>query len=496
VSDDRSRTNESPPPHFVVIVPGYMGSLLRDKTNGEIVWVDFTSIPKNPLKWQGWIDSLFERMAYPNENLEPAGIVEDVIFAPPWIKQEQYSRLAKALEKMGYRGDPSLPEEERNLYTFSYDWRQDNRISARELGEAVERWSQLHNGAEAWLIGHSNGGIISRWYIEKEGGKDCVGRLFLMGSPWDGAPKSMKILHSGLDTLFRRGFNLFNIPQRTRDVLRTFPSSYQLIPVQNPFLRDLDNEIVDVFSGEGWLDDPLQRQYLEDGRKFNQDLGTEASVETLCFFGRKLPTLTNGAVSFEAAGGWRAVQWSNMASGDGTVPERSAVHPNAHVKLPFVAGHGDIYINEAVLEILEWEMVGKYRGQARAAIFTDRVQVVFEPQKDDYSPQEQIKMWAQISEADSLTPITDADVKARLIFREALPGAEDDSQRPPAQSQVGPEVRLGHQSGSPGRYEGVLEAPPNEGYYDIEASVKVLNERTLRLREMIEVETIPDGVIV
>jgi pimeloyl-ACP methyl ester carboxylesterase len=489
MSDERSAGTIGPPPHFIVIVPGYMGSLLRDKTTGEIVWVDFSSIPKNPLRWQAWIDSLFDRMAYPNENLEPAGIVEDVIFAPPWIKMEQYSRLVNALQMMGYRGDPALPEAERNLYTFSYDWRQDNRISARQLGEAVRRWSELHGGAEAWLIGHSNGGIVSRWYIEKEGGKGIVGRLFLMGSPWDGAPKAMRILYSGLDTLFRRGFNLFNIAGRTRDVLRTFPSAYQLLPVRNPFLRDLNNEVVDVFSDQGWLEDPLHRQYLEDGRTFTEELGTQASVETLCFFGRKLPTLSSGALDFAAAGSWRSIDWSDLSAGDGTVPERSAVHPNATASMPFVAGHGDIYVNPAVLEFLEWELVGKYRDFTRAAVFTDRVRVVFEPEKDDYSPQEQIRVWAEVHEADGITPITDAEITACLLFRDLLPGSDETGPIPSTGEPVVERVPLVLQDPATGRYEAVLTAPLLDGYYDIEAQVRILNEPDLRLTELVTVET-------
>ena len=47
------------PPHFLVIVPGYMGSKLKDKTSGQVVWIDLSTIPTNPLKWKGWVDGLF-----------------------------------------------------------------------------------------------------------------------------------------------------------------------------------------------------------------------------------------------------------------------------------------------------------------------------------------------------------------------------------------------------------------------------------------------------
>jgi hypothetical protein len=43
------------------------------------------------------------------------------------------------------------------------------------------------------------------------------------------------------------------------------------------------------------------------------------------------------------------------------VPERSASHPNASNRLPFIATYGDIYIAPPVLEFLRW-LQDKYRG--------------------------------------------------------------------------------------------------------------------------------------
>lgn len=477
-----------PPPHFVVIVPGYMGSKLRNKTTGEIVWVDFQSIPLSPLRWDDWLDNLFAQMAYPNEELEPAGIMEEVLFVPPWAKQEHYGRLIEALEAIGYIGDTSRPESERNLYTFSYDWRQDNRISGRQLGEAVSRWSALHPGAKAWLIGHSNGGIVSRWYIEKEGGKDKVGRLILMGSPWDGAPKGAKIMFEGLETLFRGSFNLFNIQARTRELIRSFPSAYQLIPVQNPFLRDLNNEVVDPFKGESWLDDPHHHELLLDGTKFTQELGTTLSVETICIFGRKLPTLTNGVVTRDPMGRWTEIDWQSLDSGDGTVPERSATHPNAATRLPFVATHGDIYIAPPVLEFLRWELLDKFHGGFRAASMGEMFSVLFEPEQDSYAPGETIRLRAQVlgeAETDGKRPaIKDAAILTALVWKSALPG-NDPSQTQPAMART----RL-EPAGLPGNYRGEMVAPGAQGYYDLVTVIEAPGMAPITLTEMILVEEV------
>ena len=476
------------PSHFIVVVPGYMGSKLRDKTTGEIVWIDFSTIPANPLRWDDWLNNLFSKMAYPNDDLEPAGIVDEVVFVPPWAKQEQYGRLVRWLEDIGYCADEhQFSEAERNVYTFSYDWRQDNRISGRKLGEAIQRWSSFHPGAKAWLIAHSNGGIISRWYIEKEGGRETVGLLLLMGSPWDGAPKSVKILFEGLDTLFRKGFNLFDIQRRTRDLTRTFPSAYQLIPVLNPFLRNLNNELVDPFDGHGWLSQPLHLQYLEDGKRFNLELGNSLSVETLCFFGRKLPTTTNGLVRFAAGDTWDSIEWFANEAGDGTVPERSAVNPNASGKYPFLVNHGDIYITPPVLEFLQWELVDKYAllpgAEDRAAALTPRLRVMFEASGDSFSPGEEISLWASVRRMEDDAPLSGAQVQVRTLWRQALPG----SQAAPPVAPL-PSTHLWESEGMPGEYASSLNAPQVEGYYRLVATVQAVGEPAVELEELVAIE--------
>jgi pimeloyl-ACP methyl ester carboxylesterase len=480
-------TANSIPPHFIVLVPGYMGSQLRDRQTGEMVWIDFPSLLKNPLGMGTSIDRLLEHMAYPNDALEPAGIVNDVLFVPPWAKQEQYGRLTQKLGEWGYQIDPPNPQPDQlAAYTFAYDWRQDNRISARQLARAVGNWRDRHNGAKAILIAHSNGGIVARWYIQKEGGSQDVSRLFLMASPWDGAPKAIHVMMSGVDVLGLRLFNLFHLGERLKDVVRTFPSFYQLIPHTDPFLRDQHNNNLDLYAHPTWLPEPAQRAMLADARQFNQDLGMDLAVDTLCFFGRQKPTVTTGVVSLSDAGAWGDIQWLTTQAGDGTVPERSAVHPKASEKLPFSATHGDIYVVDPVLEFLQWELLGKYKGQTRASLTTDRFQVVFEPAQDIYSPGEEMLAWAQVSSLEGDQPVSDADVKASLIFHSPLPGSSPAS--PPA---AAPEVRLKPVKDTPGRYEARWKAPAEPGYYRLQGRVRIPGERQMVLEELISVEAEP-----
>jgi pimeloyl-ACP methyl ester carboxylesterase len=467
------------PPHFLVVVPGMMGSKLRDRRTGKLVWLDFDDFPINPFEWDDWIENLFGQMTYPNENLEPAGIMDRVMFMSPWAKQEQYSRLLEALETMGYCFDPSIPEEERNAYTFAYDWRQDIRISGRLLGDAIERWHVLHNGAPAWVIGHSMGGIAARWYIEKEGGRDFVTRLFLMASPWNGAPKALSSIFMGIDMFMRSRFNPLKVRDLTRRTIRSFPSAYQILPHEGFYLRDGQGQEFDPYTKPDWLDNDAERALLADARRFNEELGTTLSVETLCFFGRKRPTVSQGIAVLDQTGLWDAITWEKGPLGDGTVVEASAVHSNANQKLPFVATHGNIYVHPAVLEVLQWELRDRYLASPDTARPVSRNTLSVRAEAEQILPGAAIRLTANIEGevspearalldaalgADAASPevlenVDDGRIHVQLAWQSGLPG------NPPLPAV--PDVVFGVlvPGADPGEYAGEIRAPHAEGYY-------------------------------
>lgn len=479
------------PKHFIVMVPGYMGSVLRSRKTGEAVWLNALDLLlRRRFNLSQALDAFFDQMRYPNDDLEPVGIVDQIVFAPPLFKQEQYGRLLDWLRRQGYAIDPTAGSRSAGLaaYTFPYDWRQDNRISARQLGYAIQGWQERHPGAQAWIIAHSNGGIVSRWYIEKEGGAEHVGRLFLMGSPWDGAPKSVQVMMQGLDHFLVRLFDLvYDIPEKTRDLIRSYPSFYQLIPSHFSFLRDEADQDVSPFTDLRWLDTERQRQMLLDGRRFNQELGNTLSVDTLCFFGVKQPTAVSGIVHIEPGGQWSQIDWDRSEAGDATLPMRSAVNPNAHEKLPYAVGHGDIYVNPAVLEKLEWEVAGKYKAGVLAKALTPEMAVEFLPDKDVYSPGERIFVWAEVTKPGGKLPVGKAAVQVRLEWAEALPGAESVAMA--AAPGDLPEIAL--QKVRATRFEGELLAPQAPGYYRLLASVTAPDVKPVELEELILVENEP-----
>jgi len=472
------------PSHFIVIVPGFMGSKLRNRESGKTIWGDFSSVPFNPLEWENWLNQFFSQLVYPNQDLEAFDILDEVLFIPPWAKQEQYNRLFGLLEGMGYKADKaSIPERERNVYAFAYDWRQDNRVSAGQLAEAVEQWCTFHPGAKVWMMCHSNGGVVARWYIDKLGGKERVERLFLFGAPWDGCPKAMQALLTGFQSLFIRGFDWFDIPERTKNLVRSFPALYQLIPFNSPFLLDEYNHKVDPYSETEWLDDDAFRskELLKDALLFNQALSNSSPVETLCFFGRKKPTISVGFMHREREKFWENIDWKAEEPGDGTIPVHSAIYQNAQATYPFSVGHGDIYVNPAVLDVLEWELWGRYHAVKGRTLFPSNIDVILGTDKDTYSPGEEICVRVSI-EQDSKYPVI-GQVQAQLIWRQPLPISR--------QRKYGQNLKAVHLAESKierGIFEGRFIAPDLQGYYDLRVVTYIKGQVPILTSEMISVE--------
>ena len=247
-----------------MVVPGFAGSnLLR---GSEQVWPS--------LKLLGHPELL--RVERP---LEARGIVEQLVVVPGLLRLHQYSALTDYLrQSLGY-------EVGRDLLEFAYDFRQDNRRSATELGAAIEQWNL---SAPITIIAHSMGCLIARYYIERLGGKRRVERVVLLGGPHAGNPYAFARLLSGPKLL---PLGMKNVQWRER--LATFPSWYQILPTY-PCVSDGDASL-DVLADDSWLPEQ-QRPLLHDARRFRQELGTHSSVPAVCIFGYGHKTIAGASV--------------------------------------------------------------------------------------------------------------------------------------------------------------------------------------------------------
>jgi pimeloyl-ACP methyl ester carboxylesterase len=247
------------------------------------------------------------------------------------------------VEELGYTSGVDLLE-------FSYDWRQDLRLTARQLREAIGRWREEHGHGPVSLLAHSLGCMVSRYYVERLGGRNEVERLVLMGGPLYGVPKIV------LPLLLGRGLLPFGLlGDRIRAVVASFPSMYQILPTY-PCVTDADGETIDLYADPGWVAEGYEGLW-QDGRQFWSELNPSSSVSTLSIFGYGIKTVTKLSTRRDRSGRWRDVQFMQEELGDGSVPEVTALLPGVEIH-PVHQHHGALFTDSDVKMRLRLELVG------------------------------------------------------------------------------------------------------------------------------------------
>jgi pimeloyl-ACP methyl ester carboxylesterase len=225
--------NPDQPP--VVIIQGALGSRLKDSTNGREQW------PRS-VGHVVFSDYRHLRLEIDPETLMPlpsrlvaGGIAESVGGV------DFYGRILSVLENVaGYKasvpGTPAVHGEKR-YYDFSYDWRQDNVVTVRELDEFITKIREDYGdpGLKVDIVAHSMGGMITRYFIRygsldvldgnefpvNQYGASRIRRVILLGTPNLGSIGALHTLIRG----YRIGLGV--VPP---EVTVTFPSTYQVLP--------------------------------------------------------------------------------------------------------------------------------------------------------------------------------------------------------------------------------------------------------------------------
>ncbi len=311
----------------VVFVPGLMGSELWQ--GSEKIWPNVRYLFTRP-----------EILTLPeNRPLEVGQIVREVVIVPNLIKQDQYNLLGDYLEEgLNY-------ERGKDLFEFAYDWRQDVRESAKILAQEMDNWPI---SPPVSIIAHSLGTLVSRYYVEKLGGKEKVDKIILLGGPHSGVPQAISSLIVGAD-LLPFGF----LGERLREVLATFPSVYQILPTYR-CVYDQAGHPINLFKEDTWLPE-WQRPLLRTGYEFRRELGTQSSVHTISVFGYGMNTVTRIMVQRTSEGKWEKMDFEVDPKGDDRVPEGSAVLKGSDLH-PVQQHHGKLFVDNDVKMRLKIEL--------------------------------------------------------------------------------------------------------------------------------------------
>ncbi len=315
----------------VVFVPGLMGSQLW--LGSECVWPNVKLMFKNP-----------ELLTYTEDTrIEARGILDEVVVVPNLIKLDQYNRLGDYLvEHLGY-------ERGKDFFEFAYDWRQDVRRSAAQLGQLIET---LALSQPVIIIAHSLGTLVSRYYIERLDGRKRVERVILMGGPHMGVPRALANLLAPPNML---PFGLMG--ERFRQVVATFRTVYQILPVYACAV-DQNGRKINFLEDESWLTEE-QIPFLRAARQFRQELGIRSSIPAVSIFGYGLKTMVNLSLSKPEVGKLRDINYQYGPSGDSTIPEQSAVLSGSEIH-PVQQYHGSLFVDNDVKMRLKLELTRQF----------------------------------------------------------------------------------------------------------------------------------------
>ncbi|WP_078653310.1 esterase/lipase family protein [Streptomyces violaceoruber] len=216
----------------IIVLPGITGSVLSRA--GTPVWdASYRLIGKSVLQRQKTVRAL----ALDEGSLTADALLPRACLVPGLVKIDGYSRLTQALaahfdvRHAVATGTEALPPS--NLIEFPYDWRLDNRVTARRLATVAERaladWRSHANipDAELVVVAHSMGGLVARYFLDVLGGHRLTRALVTFGTPFGGSLDALGYLADG----YRKA------TLDLTDVMRTFPSVHQLMPA-DPVIHD------------------------------------------------------------------------------------------------------------------------------------------------------------------------------------------------------------------------------------------------------------------
>jgi hypothetical protein len=309
----------------VVCLPGITGSVLQK--DGRDVWnISGGALISALTTLGGSIKDL--KLADDPADVDDLGdgvtapeVIRDVHLIPGIWKIDGYTKMLRYIEETFdvTRG--------RNLFEFPYDWRRDNRVAARKLQREsrawLDAWRTSSGAADAKLVlvGHSMGGLISRYFLECLGGWRDTSTLVTFGTPYRGSLNALDTLVNGKKIKF---FDL-------TELARSFTAIHQLLPTYPCYV---DGEAGPAYVDEAeipHLDRAKAKAALDFHREISSavdsNLGDQSYVDGRYRLGRivgiKQPTNQSAVRDGERIELLRTIG-DQDPGGDGTVPRPSA----------------------------------------------------------------------------------------------------------------------------------------------------------------------------
>ena len=202
---------------IIVLIPGIGGSRLE--RGGKAIYdLSLGALPSLIWNWVGGDLAYTGGSGKPDDGVLATDLFNNQLI-PGFFGVNDYDGLSKTLSSV-------VRSPEQQFFKFPYDWRASNCWAAEQLNAFIR--PKLHdwrNGAggknaKLWLVCHSMGGLVARYFLEHLDGAAISSHLITLGTPHRGAPKALNALVNGM------GLG----PLDFSKVIRSFASTYELLP--------------------------------------------------------------------------------------------------------------------------------------------------------------------------------------------------------------------------------------------------------------------------
>ncbi len=203
-----------------ILLPGYLGSELRDVQTGRRIYMNLAQAALRPSVLALYHGKLGTP---PGPQVEADGILRDVKVIPGLFTVDVYATLIRKLE--------SLPNH--TIVPVGYDWRHGPYLAVQIVGAAVSRLRR-EGFTQINIVAHSYGGVVAAYYLGYGIQPPESAAL-----DWSGARNVRKIALLG--TPFQGGFIMFRnlirgigLPIISRlfptEAVGSYPSNYHSLP--------------------------------------------------------------------------------------------------------------------------------------------------------------------------------------------------------------------------------------------------------------------------
>ena len=267
LSTDAAGVPATRPP--VIVLPGLTGSRLDvNNTCSHETWEVW---PAANTMLRSWFDEHLTSLKLQGDGQTPADACErvapyraatgstenaailrvtvDLPIGP--FSYEFYAPLIDSLRVKGYQ-----------VFPYGYDWRLDLRriadqpSSTDDLDGFINQVLASTGAQKVNIVAHSLGGLLARYYVTSDPGRAAkVEQIISLGTPYLGAPKSLRVLRWGDAGTPGWLWGLIGLyPPRVQDISQNSPAMYQILPTLNYFTVNNGGYYTRNFRRKSWLE--------------------------------------------------------------------------------------------------------------------------------------------------------------------------------------------------------------------------------------------------